>query len=63
MEEKATTIERSEYSSLGSQLKKQTDIAKKQYKGLYKVHEFDKKEDDETINKDDKKTKSTINQA
>ena len=29
MEEKATTIERSEYSSLGSQLKKQTDIAKK----------------------------------
>ena len=56
MEEKATTIERSEYSSLGSQLKKQTDIAKKQYKGLHKVHEFDKKEDDETINKDDKKT-------
>ena len=56
MEEKATTIERSEYSSLGSQLKKQTDIAKKQYQGLHKVHEFDKKEDDETINKDDKKT-------
>ena len=56
MEEKATTIERSEYSSLGSQLKKQTDIAKKQYRGLHKVHEFDKKEDDETINKDDKKT-------
>ena len=56
MEEKATTIERSEYSSLGSQLKKQTDIAKKQYQGLHKVHEFDKKENDETINKDDKKT-------
>lgn len=32
MEEKATTIERSEYSSLGSQLKKQTDNAKEQYK-------------------------------
>ena len=63
MEEKATTIERSEYSSLGSRLKKQTDIAKKQYKGLYKVHEFDKKEDDETINKDDKKTHKKYNKS
>ena len=30
--EKAATIKRSEYLPLGSELKKQTDIAKKQYK-------------------------------
>ena len=37
-------------------MEKQTDIAKKQYQGLDKVYEFDKKEGDETINKDDRKT-------
>ena len=35
--EKAATIKRFEYSPLGSELKKQTDIAKKQYQGLEKV--------------------------
>ena len=53
--EKAATIKKFEYSHLGSELKKQTYIARKQYQGLDKVYEFDKKGDDETINKDDKK--------
>ena len=35
-----------EYSPLGSELKKQIHIAKKQYRGLDKVYEFDKKEGD-----------------
>ena len=35
-------------SLLGSELKKQIDIAKKQYKQLGKAYEFDKKEEDET---------------
>ena len=49
--EKAATIKRFEYSPLGSELKKQIDIAnKKQYQGLDKVYEFDG-----TISKDDKK--------
>ena len=39
---------------LGCDLKKQADIAKKQYLGLDKVFEIDKKEDDETINKEEK---------
>ena len=42
-----------EYSPLGSELKKETDIEKK--KNNIKVFESDKKELDETINKDDKK--------
>ena len=37
-----------------SALRKQTDIARKQYIGLSKVYGFDKNEDDETINKKDK---------
>ena len=41
--EKAATIKRFEYSSLGSELKKQIDITKKQYQGLGKVCGFDKK--------------------
>ena len=49
------TIKRYEYSPLGSELKK-TDIARKQYQRLEKVCEFDKREGDKTINKDDKKT-------
>ena len=32
-----------EYSPLGIELKKQTDIAKHQYQGLGKVYEFDGK--------------------
>ena len=35
-----------EYSPLGSELKKQIHIAKKQYQGLDKVYNFDKKECD-----------------
>ena len=36
-------------------MKKQTDFVKKQSQGLDKVYEFDKKEGDETIIKDDKR--------
>ena len=36
-------------------MKKQTDIAQKQYQWLDKAFKFDKKEGDETTNKDDKK--------
>ena len=39
---KAFAIKRFEYSSLGSNLKKQTDIAKKLYQGLDKVFSFNK---------------------
>ena len=58
--EKAATIKRFEYSPLGSELKKQIDIAnKKQYQGLDKVYEFDG-----TISKDDKKaTLKTYNKS
>lgn len=42
--EKALTIKRFEYSLLGIELKKQTDIAKERYQGLDKVYEFEKKE-------------------
>ena len=45
-----STTKRFEYSTLGSELKKQTDIANKQYLGLGKVYQLDKKESDETIN-------------
>ena len=45
---KAATIIRSEYLSLGNKLKKQIDIAGKQYRWLNKVYELDKKESDET---------------
>ena len=47
--EKVAIIKIFEYSPLGSQLKMQTDIAKK-YQRLDKVYEFD-----ETINKNDRK--------
>ena len=49
--EKAATIKRFQYSSLGNELKKQTDIAKKEYQGLDTIYECDKKEDDETNRK------------
>ena len=40
----AAAIKRFEYSALGSELKKQSGIAKKQYQGLDKIHKFHKKE-------------------
>ena len=45
MLEKVATIKRFEYSAWGSELKKQTDIAEKQYQVLAKVYEFDKEND------------------
>ena len=39
--EKAATIKKFEYLLLGSELKKQTDIAEKQDKGLDNTYEFD----------------------
>ena len=42
----AGIIKRFEHSPLGSELKKQTDTAKRQYQRLGKSREFDKKEDD-----------------
>ena len=53
--EKAATIKRCEYSPLGSEWKKDTDIAKKANQSrVTEVHEFDG-----TINKDDKKKNNT----
>ena len=52
--EKATTIRRFEYSPLASELKKDTDIAKKTKKNPSRIRQADKF--DETINTDDKKT-------
>ena len=37
LSEKATTVKRIEYSPLGSELKKQTDIVVKQYQGLKRM--------------------------
>ena len=42
--EKAATIKRFEYSPLGRELKKQTDIVKDQYQRLEKVCDMDKTE-------------------
>ena len=50
MLEKAATIKILEHLPLGNELKKQTEIVKKQYQRLDKVYEFD-----ETINKNDRK--------
>ena len=50
--EKASTIKRFENSPLGSELKKQTDIAEKQYKKLDNTYEFDRiKKEKPTIKK------------
>ena len=57
---KAATIKRFEYSPLHSELKKQTDVARKQYQRLDKVYKFDKNEKDETINKEEKDGKNPI---
>ena len=40
--EKAATMKRFEYSTLGKELKAQPDIAKKQYQKLDDTYEFDK---------------------
>ena len=40
--EKAATMKRFKYSSLGNELKAQTDTAKKQYQKLEDTYEFDK---------------------
>ena len=40
---KAATIKKFEYLPIGSELKRQTDSAKKKYQVLHKVYEFDKK--------------------
>ena len=42
---KAATSQGFEYSQFGSELKKQTDTAKKQYQGLDEVFELNKKEE------------------
>ena len=57
---KAATIKRFEYSPLRSELKKQIDVARKQYQRLDKVYKFDKNEKDETINKEEKGDKNPI---
>ena len=57
---KAATIKRFEYSPLPSELKKQIDVARKQYQRLDKVYKFDKNEKDETINKEEKGDKNPI---
>ena len=49
--EKDTTIKRFEYSLLDKELKAQTDIAKKQYRGFKKIF---------ISNKDDKKVKKSL---
>ena len=49
---KAATSQGFEYSQFGSELKKQTDTARKQYQGLDEVFELNKKE--ETIIKKEK---------
>ena len=55
LQQKAATMKRFEYWPWGSELKKQTDIAKRHNQGLDKIYEFDKKERDKTISKDYKK--------
>ena len=49
--EKAATVKRFEYSPLDSELKKQTEIAKKECPVLDKVYEFCKKDDEIIITK------------
>ena len=50
--EKAAAIKRFEYSPLRSELKKETSITKKQYPGLNRFFESNKKEEPVTINKE-----------
>ena len=58
MLEKVATMKRFEYSLLDKKLKKETDIAKKQYEQLNNLFKFDKKEEPITIQKE----KQTIKQ-
>ena len=44
MLQKAALRTRFEYSLLGSELKKQTDIPKNRYQGLGKLHGFDEED-------------------
>ena len=60
MIKKAATIKRFEYSPLDSELKKQTDVARKQYQRLDKVYKFYKNQKDETINKEEKDDQNPI---
>ena len=61
---KTATIKWFEYSPLGNEFKKHSDIAKIIIiiilKGLDKVYEFNEKEGGEKINKDDNKPKFNI---
>ena len=50
--EKALVLKGFEYSPLGSELKKQTSVAEKQYEGLNKLFKSDKKEKPVTIKKE-----------
>ena len=50
MLEKTATIERFEYPPLGSELKKRTNTAKKQYQGLERTHGFDKASKEPALN-------------
>ena len=49
--EKSAAIKRFKYSPLGSELRKQSSVAEKQYKRLDKVFESNKKEEDKTKSK------------
>ena len=50
--EKALVLKRFKYSPLGSELKKRTSVAEKQYEGLNKLFKSDKKEKPVTIKKE-----------
>ena len=50
--EKAATLKRFEYWSLGKELKTQTDITKKKFQGLNKFFKSDEKQEPITIKKE-----------
>ena len=49
---KAATLKRFEHSPLGSELKKRTSVAEKQYQGLHTFFKYDEKEEPSTIQKE-----------
>ena len=49
--EKAAALRRFEYSPLGKELKAQTSVAEKQYRGLNRIFKPDEKEEPKTITK------------
>ena len=59
-DKKSCYNKRFEYSPLDSELKKQTDVARKQYQRLDKVYKFYKNQKDETINKEEKDDQNPI---